>query len=89
MLTFLCLLSCSSRLNTYFDERGHHRHVNQILGILLRLHYPGLVTKGGRSEPTITSHDYACAPDARYGNAHKFYHLQYIIYVLTVDCLIL
>jgi hypothetical protein len=69
MLTFLCLLSFSSWLDTSFDERGHHRQVNQILGNLLRLHYLGLVTKGGYSEPTTTCRDYARAPDARYGNA--------------------
>jgi hypothetical protein len=70
MLTFLCLLSFSSWLDTKFDGRGHHRQVNQILGNLHRLHYPGLVMKGGgRSEPVTTWHDYACASDARYGDA--------------------
>jgi hypothetical protein len=105
MLTFLCLLSFSSWLDTSFDRRGHHRRVNQVLGNLLRLHYPGIVMKStGRTEPVTTWRDYAHAPDARYGNAHNreehilgkfiyvynFYHLlQYIISVLTVDCLIL
>jgi hypothetical protein len=70
MLTFLCLLSFSSWLDTSFDGRGHHRLVNKILGNLLHLHYPGLVMKGvGRSEPTTTWRDYTRAPDARYGNA--------------------
>jgi hypothetical protein len=69
MLTFLCLLPFSSWLDTGFDKRGHHRQVKQILGNLLRLHYPGLVTKSGRSEPATTWRDYAHAPDARYGNA--------------------
>jgi hypothetical protein len=69
MLTFLCLLSFSSWLDTSFDETGYHRQVNQILGNLLHLHYPGLVMKGGHSEPMTTRRDYACALDARYGNA--------------------
>jgi hypothetical protein len=55
MLTFLCLLSFSSWLDTSFDRRGHHRQVNQILGNLLRLHYPRIVMKGaGHSKPTTT-----------------------------------
>jgi hypothetical protein len=69
MLTFLCLLSFNSWLDTNWDRRGHHRQVNQILGNLIRLHYPGLVMKGGHSEPVTTWCDYACALDARYGNA--------------------
>jgi hypothetical protein len=53
MLTFLYLLSFSSWLDTSFDGRGHHRQVNQVLGNLLHLQYPGLVMKGaGCSEPT-------------------------------------
>jgi hypothetical protein len=68
MLTFLCLLSFNSWLDTSWDERGHRRQVNQILGNLIRLHYPGLVMKGGRSEPATTWRDYTCAPDARYAS---------------------
>jgi hypothetical protein len=70
MLIFLCILYFSSWLYTSFDGRGHNRQVNAILGNLLRLHYPGLVTRGaGRTAPTTTWRDYARAPDARYGNA--------------------
>jgi hypothetical protein len=55
ILTFLCLLPFSSWLDTSFDGRCHHRQVNQVLGNLLRLHYPGLVMKGaGHSEPATT-----------------------------------
>jgi hypothetical protein len=84
MLTFLCLLSFSSWLDTSFDERGHHRQVNQVLGNLLCLHYPGLVMKGaGCSEPVTTWRDYARAPYARYGNAqgvvrHSFWVSSYM-----------
>jgi hypothetical protein len=55
MLTFLCLLSFSSWLDTSFDGRGHHRQVNQILVNLLCLHYPGVVMRGaGRSGPATS-----------------------------------
>jgi hypothetical protein len=55
MLTFLCLLSFSSWLDTSFDGRCHHRQVNQVLGNLLRLHYPIIVIKGaGRSNFVLT-----------------------------------
>jgi hypothetical protein len=46
MLTFLCLLSFSSWLDTSFDGSGHHRQVNQVLGNLLRLHYLEIMMKG-------------------------------------------
>jgi hypothetical protein len=80
MLTFLCLLSWvedrvlirprSTWLDTSFDGRGHHRQVNQVLGKLLRLHYPRIMMKGaGRSEPATIYRDYARAPDAKYGDA--------------------
>jgi hypothetical protein len=96
MLTFLYLLSFSYWLDTSWDGRGHHRQVNQILGNLIRLNYPGLVTMGGRGEPATTWHDYARAPNARHGNAqgvvrHAFWVSSYmfIIFVLTIACLIL
>jgi hypothetical protein len=91
MLTFLSLLFFSSWLDTNWDGRGHHRQVNHILGNLIRLHYPGLVTKGGRSEPTTTWRDYACAPDARYGNAqevmrHTFWVSSYMFINSITSC---
>jgi hypothetical protein len=67
---FFCLLSFSSWLDTSFDRRGHHMQVNVILGNLLWLHYPRIVVRGaGRTVPVTIWHDYARAPDARYGNA--------------------
>jgi hypothetical protein len=70
MLTFFCLLSFSSWLDTSLDGRGYHRQVNTILGNILQLHYPGVVVRGaGHSVPTTGWRDYACASDERYGNA--------------------
>jgi hypothetical protein len=91
MLTFLCLLSFISWLETYFDERGHHRKVNKILVNLLRLHCPGLVTDGGRSESAITWCDYARASYARYGNAqevmrHAFWVSSYMFINSVASC---
>jgi hypothetical protein len=57
MLTFLCSLSFSFRLDTSFNGRGHHRQVNLVLGNLLRLHYSRIMMKGaGRSEPVTLVH---------------------------------
>jgi hypothetical protein len=38
-----------------FDGRGHHRHVNAILGNLLHLHYPGVVVRGADRSGPATS----------------------------------
>jgi hypothetical protein len=83
MLTFLYLLSFSSWLDASWDRRGHHKQINHILGNLIHLHYPVLVTKGGCSEPTTTWRDYARAPDAIYENAqgvvrHTFWISSYM-----------
>jgi hypothetical protein len=92
MLTFLCLLSFSSWLDTSFDGRSHHRKVNQVLGNLLYLHYPGIVMKGaGHSEPATTWRDYAHAPDARYGNAqgvvrNAFWVSSYMFITCVTSC---
>jgi hypothetical protein len=49
---FIYLLSFSSWLDASFDGRGHHRQVNDILGNLLHLHYPGVMVRGAdRSGP--------------------------------------
>jgi hypothetical protein len=91
MLTFLCLLCFSSWLDTSWDERGHHRQVNQILGNLIHLHYSRLVTKGGRSEPATTWRDYAHAPNARHGNAqgvvkHESWVSSYMLINFVISC---
>jgi hypothetical protein len=45
-------------------------HVNAVLGSLVRMHYPGEVTRSdGTISPAICWDDYALAPDATYGTA--------------------
>lgn len=41
----------------------HKRHVNGILGLLCRLHFPGLVAFGGGQEPAYTWDHYVAFPD--------------------------
>jgi hypothetical protein len=92
MLIFLSLLSFSSWLDTSFHRRGHHRQVDQVLGNLLRLHYPGIVMKCvGRSEPAITWRDYTRAPYAIYGNAqgvmrNTFWISSYMFITSVTSC---
>jgi hypothetical protein len=43
---------------------AHKRHVNGILGILCREHFPGLVEYAGVTEPAYTFEHYAVARDA-------------------------
>jgi hypothetical protein len=91
MLIFLCLLSFNSWLDTSWDGRGHCRQVNPILGNLIHLHYPGLVTTGGHSEPATTLRDYARVPDARHGNAkgvvrHALWVSSYMFINFVIFC---
>jgi hypothetical protein len=37
-------LSCSQWEDTSFDDRGHHKQVNQVLGNLYHLHNPRIAT---------------------------------------------
>jgi hypothetical protein len=89
---FFCLLSFSSRLDTSFDGRRHHRQVNAILGNLLRLHYPGVMARGaGPKAPATGWHDYASALDARYGNAKggvrsTFWVSSYLFITYVTSC---
>lgn len=49
---------------TILDSSGcHQRPVNGILGLLVREHFPGLVTHGGLVEPATTFKHYESAPD--------------------------
>jgi len=41
----------------------HARHVNGILGLLIKEKFPGLVQFGGTVEPTYTWAHYAAVPD--------------------------
>jgi hypothetical protein len=89
---FFYLLSFSSWLDTCFDERGHKRQVNAVLGNLLRLHYLGLVMIGaGHSAPVTCWRDYARAPDTRYENAQEavrnaFWVSLYIFITSVTSC---
>jgi hypothetical protein len=47
---------------------GHARHVNGILGLLCKTHFPGLVEYAGKTEPTYTFDHYASAPDVGCGS---------------------
>ena len=42
---------------------SHTRHVNGILDLLCRLHFPGLVEYVGMTGPAYTFDHYAAAPD--------------------------
>jgi hypothetical protein len=50
---------------TVLDYAGGHRRLpNDILGLLCREHFPGLVEYAGVTGPTYTFDHYAVAPDA-------------------------
>jgi hypothetical protein len=60
-------LSCSSWEDSMFRGIGHQRQVNAVLGNLVRMHYPGEVTRSdGTSSAATCWDDYALAPDAMY-----------------------
>lgn len=48
--------------------RGGTRHVNSILGLLCREHFPGIVKFAGKEEPAYTFAHYAAATDTQEGN---------------------
>jgi hypothetical protein len=47
---------------------GLARHVNGILGLLCKTHFPGLVEYARKREPTYTFDHYANAPDVEVDN---------------------
>jgi hypothetical protein len=60
-------LSYSSWEDTTFQGTGPQRHVNGVLGNLIRMHYPNEVTQSiGSTSPATCCDDYALAPDATY-----------------------
>jgi hypothetical protein len=70
---------------------GIARHVNGILGLLCRTHYPGLVDYAGKREPAYTFDHYANAPDVEAENKMvrvkrdfwvSLHHITFIIYFL-------
>jgi hypothetical protein len=62
---------CRSWVDCSFEEDERQRLVNQVLGNLVRLHHPGVVTLPGNGlrELTTTWEHYRFAPDGIYGNA--------------------
>jgi hypothetical protein len=53
-----------------FQGTGHKRQVNAVLGNLVRMHYPGEVTRSDGTTSLATCWDnYALAPDMTYGSA--------------------
>jgi hypothetical protein len=68
-IVHICL-ACSSWDDTTFQGKGHKRQVNVVLGNLVRMHYPGEVTRSdGTISPATCWDIYALAPDATYGSA--------------------
>jgi hypothetical protein len=53
---------------TVVSGGGITHHVNGILGLLCRTHFPGLVDYAGKREPAYTFDHYANAPDAEAEN---------------------
>jgi hypothetical protein len=51
---------------------SHKRHVNGILGVLCKQHYPGIVTHNGVTGPATSFDHYASAPDAEDRNNRIF-----------------
>lgn len=45
------------------QQAGHNRKVNDILGLLLKEHFPGLVHFGGGLQPAKTFEHYTVVPD--------------------------
>jgi chromosome condensin MukBEF MukE localization factor len=60
---------CRFWIDSRFDGTSRQRLVNQVLGNLCRLHYPGMVTLLGTGEREITTsyEHYRFAPDGDYG----------------------
>jgi hypothetical protein len=53
LLTFLCM--CRSWIYFGFNGTSRQRLVNQVLGNMCHLHYPGMVTLLGTGEREITT----------------------------------
>jgi hypothetical protein len=63
-------LSCSSWEDTMFWGTVHQTQVNNVLGNLVRMHYPSEVTQSDdTSSPATCWADYTLAPDMTYGTA--------------------
>jgi hypothetical protein len=68
LLTFLYM--CRSWIDSVFDGTSKQRLVNQVLGNMCRLHYPGMVTlSSGEHEITTTCEHFWYAPNGDYETA--------------------
>jgi hypothetical protein len=87
-VTYLCLIViesyvfistlfsvCRTWIDDSFTGTGHYRQVNMVLGNLVRLHWPGLVTlPSGESVPATTWEHY------RYGVCRTFGNTQALVW---------
>jgi hypothetical protein len=83
-VTYLCLIVieiygfistlfsvCSTWIDDSFTGIGHYRQVNMVLGNLVRLYCPGLVTlPSGESVPDTTWEHYRYGVCRTFGNTH-------------------
>ena len=66
---------CRTWIDDSFTGTGHYRQVNMVLGNLVRLHWPGLVTlPTGESVPATTWEHY------RYGVCRTFGNTQALVW---------
>jgi hypothetical protein len=65
-------LSYSSWEDTTFQDTGHQRQDNVVLGNLICMHYPGEVTQSdGTTSPATCWDNNILPPDATYGTAKE------------------
>ena len=65
-ITHLC------RSWTKLSGGAHNRKVNGIIGLLCRLHFPGLVVFAGQEEPAYTWDHYVAAADVNDRDHRQF-----------------
>ena len=64
----ICVLNHFCRNWTVVSGGGLARHVNGILGLLCKTHFPGLVQHASKKEPAYTFDHYASFPDVEATN---------------------
>jgi hypothetical protein len=84
LVTYLCLIviesyvliftlfsACRTWIDCSFTGTGHYRQVNMVLGNLVHLHWPGLVTlPSGKSVPATTWEHCRYGVFRTFGNTH-------------------